>query len=80
MDKLMKDFKGQKETIDLNKVLSMLFHMNDIKVTYTNGFHVSTSLTRTDQIFLDEAPTRRDYENFMKSCQPVINEKALVPN
>jgi len=48
MDKLIKDFKGQKETIELNKVLITLYHMNDIKVTYTNGFHVNTSLTRTD--------------------------------
>lgn len=48
MDKLIKDFAGQKETLDLNKVLGLLSHTNDIKVTYTNGFHVNTALTRTD--------------------------------
>ncbi len=61
MDKLIKDFAGQKETLDLNKALGLLSHTNDIKVTYTNGFHVNTALTRTDQIFLDDSPAWRDH-------------------
>jgi hypothetical protein len=66
--------------LDLNRTLSMLSHMNDLKVTYTNGFHVNTAITNTDSIFLDETVSLRDYHSFICSAQPIIDEKALIPN
>ena len=68
MDKLIKDHLGYKETLDLNIMLSHLTHTTDVKPTYTNGFHVNTALTRSDQIFLDDTSYWRDHTIFMKSC------------
>jgi hypothetical protein len=66
--------------VDINNVLVSLSHMNDLKVTYTNGFHVNSAITAVDRIFLDENSSWRDDSSFMRAAQPVIDEKALIPN
>ena len=48
VDKFIKDNTGYKEVLDLNNTLIKLNHMDDVKATYTNGFHVNTAFTRTD--------------------------------
>jgi hypothetical protein len=48
-------------------------------VTYTNGFHVNTSVTSISRITLDESCFRQDYANFFKAAQPVIDEEGLNP-
>lgn len=44
-----------------------LSHQNDIKVTYSNGFHVNTAVTRTDHINIDENTVTQDFVNFKKA-------------
>lgn len=50
-----------------------------MKVTYSNGFHVNTSITSTARLNIDENCFRQDYENFFKASQPVIDEEGLSP-
>ena len=57
----------------------LISHQEDQKVTYTNGFHVNHAITSTSRIPLDENVFRPDYDNFFKSCQPVIDEEAINP-
>ena len=66
--------------MDISRTLSLLSHQEDVKVTYTNGFHVNTAVTRTEQVFLDETASWRDLPSFLLCAQPVIDEKALIPN
>jgi hypothetical protein len=66
IDRYTKEGTGFKEIIDIGRTLTLLSHQDDIKMTYTNGFHVNTSVTKTNQIFLDETISIRDNSNFMR--------------
>jgi hypothetical protein len=44
----MKEGTGEKECIDIQGVYSMMSHIDDAKVTFTNGFHVNHALTKTN--------------------------------
>ena len=68
-----------KEMHQVREVLRQLSHQDDSKVTYTNGFHVNSSVTATNRIPLDETPFKPDYDNFFKAVQPVIDEEAMNP-
>ncbi len=48
MERYTKEDTGYKEIIDIGRTLTLLSHQDDIKVTYTNGFHVNTAVTKTD--------------------------------
>jgi hypothetical protein len=38
----------------INETIRNLSHIDDIKVTYSNGFHVSTAITKTLKINVNE--------------------------
>lgn len=64
----------------MSQILAKLSHLDESKVTYTNGFHVNTALTGTSSIWIDENSSQRDYSNIFKCMQPVVDEKALIPS
>lgn len=68
-----------KEMQQVKEVTRLLSHQDDVKVTYTNGFHVNQAITNTGRIPLNESPFRPDYDNFFKAVQPVIDEQAMNP-
>lgn len=45
IDRYLKEGNGQKEVNELSEILSKLGHLNDMKVSFTNGFHVNSSYT-----------------------------------
>ena len=58
--------KAPKEMSNVREVIRLMSHMDDQKVTYTNGFHVNQAVTSLNRISLDENPFRPDYDNFFK--------------
>lgn len=60
-------------------MLSRLTHLDDMKVTYTNGFHVNPVITHQSKLSLEEHPYNFDYSTFFKAAQPVIDDTALAP-
>jgi hypothetical protein len=60
-------------------MLRHLSHQDDLKVTFSNGFHVNAAITATNRISLDENIYKQDYDNFFKATQPVIDEEGLSP-
>lgn len=51
-----------------------------MKITYANGFHVNTALTSVAGVNLEENVFQRDFEQWRRSIQPVIDENALAPS
>ncbi|CDW82479.1 UNKNOWN [Stylonychia lemnae] len=74
------DFNAKKELLSINELLKNLSHVDDIKVTYTNGYHVNTALTKTQFLNLDENCTNPDFTQWARSSQPIIDENALAPS
>jgi hypothetical protein len=60
-------------------MLRHLSHQDDLKVTFSNGFHVNAAITSTNRISLDENIFKQDFDNFFKATQPVIDEEGLSP-
>lgn len=54
-------------------------HKDDLKVTYTNGFHVNPALTKQGRFSIEENVYTYDYDAFFKASQPVIDETCLQP-
>jgi len=52
-DTYFKEKKGQKEIHFLNRVIQDLSHQHDLKVTYSNGFHVNYSISAIERVPLD---------------------------
>jgi hypothetical protein len=69
-----------KEMQNINDLIKTLSHVDDTKITYTNGFHVNHAAISFQRINLDENPTRPDYINFFKATQPIIDEQGLNPS
>jgi hypothetical protein len=59
---------GKKEVQYINDAITKLSHIDDVKVTYTNGFHVNTALTKSDRINVDENCLMQDYDNFFRAA------------
>ena len=57
----------------------MFSHLDDTKVTYTNGYHVNLATTSMKRVSLDESVHRTDYSQFFLAAQPVIDEQGLNP-
>jgi len=57
----------QKEMIEVRNALKLLTHQEDMKITYTNGFHINLAVTSINRITLDENMYRPDYVNFFKA-------------
>jgi regulator of replication initiation timing len=55
MDTQAQMSKSQKEIDWLRNTLTHLSHNDDLKVTYTNGYHVNAAVTHTSRILLDES-------------------------
>jgi hypothetical protein len=70
---------SQKEIDWLRRTLSHLSHQDDLKVTFTNGYHVNAAVTATQRVLIDESCYQPDYNNFFKATQPVVDEEGLSP-
>lgn len=75
-----KNGAAAKEMHEINGLLKVLSHTDDTKITYTNGFHVNSAITKLQNVSLQFNATRPDYPNFFRSNQPVIDEQALHPS
>ena len=53
-DNYHKQMVGNKEVIYINEVFKKLAHIDDLKITYQNGFHVNGAITFTNKINVDE--------------------------
>jgi hypothetical protein len=62
----LKDNKGQKEIWWINQVIAQLGRVSDLKVTFSNGYHVNTAFTCTDKINLESGCYNQDYTEFFK--------------
>lgn len=71
---------ARKEVLFINETFKTMSHTDDMKVTYTNGFHVNLSLTRTRMLNIDENPLTQDFSEYERCIQPVIDENALAPS
>ena len=78
LGQLADKYQGQKEGAELAAVISNMSHYDDVKVTFTNGFHVNTAVT--SRVWLDDNAAARDNRNYFKCVQPVIDEKAQIPS
>jgi len=58
---------AQKEIDWIKSTLRNLSHKDDLKVTFSNGFHVNAAITSTTRISLDENVFKQDYDNFFKA-------------
>lgn len=63
-DNLFKQNKGQKEIVFFNELIKSLSHLHDLKVTYSNGFHVNKSITSMSRLNLDITCHSPDYKSF----------------
>ena len=52
---------ARKELITINDFLKNLTSIDEMKITYTNGFHVNTALTKTLSINIDETSAMQDF-------------------
>lgn len=75
----IKNCDAQKEIQSINDLLNLFSHLDDTKVTYTNGYHVNLATTSIQRISLDENPHRQDFSQFFLASQPVIDEQGLNP-
>jgi hypothetical protein len=75
----IKNCGAQKEIQSINDLLNLFSHMDNTKVTYTNGYHVNLATTSMSRISLDESVHRCDYSQFFLASQPVIDEQGLNP-
>lgn len=78
-DSFLKDGKGQKEILFINETIRELSRVQDIKITYTNGFHVNHAIISLNRIDLESSPSNPDYWSFFQVAQPIIDEEALNP-
>jgi hypothetical protein len=56
-----------------------LSHQSDLKVTYSNGFHVNFAITALDRLNLESSNFNQEYDSFFKATQPIIDEESLNP-
>lgn len=65
-DNLLKDEKGQVEAQGLGEVIRNLSHQQDLKLTFSNGFHVNTAVTASERLNIDTGCHSQDYEGFLQ--------------
>jgi hypothetical protein len=70
---------ARKEILFINDTFKNLSHLDDMKITYTNGFHVNTALTKTSRLRIDENFYSQDFDQWVRAIQPTIDENALSP-
>jgi hypothetical protein len=70
----IKEGEAQKEILSINELLSIFSHIDDTKVTYSNGYHVNHATTCMSRISLDDNVHRPDYTNFFLASLPIIDE------
>lgn len=78
-DSYFKEQKGQKEVQFINELIQNLSHQQDLKMTYSNGFHVNRAITALDRLDLEAGCYNQEYDSFFKATQPIIDEEALNP-
>lgn len=71
--------QGQKEIHFINEVIQKLTQHRDIKVTYSNGFHVNRAVTAIDRVDLEASCHSPEYASFFQATLPIIDEVALNP-
>lgn len=79
-DNYFKEQKGQKEVQFINELIQNLSHQQDLKITYSNGFHVNRAITALDRLDLEAGCYKQEYDSFFKATQPIIDEEALNPS
>lgn len=52
---------ARKEILSINDTFKQMSHLDDVKITYTNGFHVNLSITKTRSLNIDENCLKQDF-------------------
>lgn len=66
-DCYFKEQKGQKEVQFINEVIQNLSRQQDLKVTYSNGFHVNRAITALNRLDLEAGCYNQEYDSFFKA-------------
>jgi len=60
----LKEEKCQKEVQSLNSLLRKLSHVQDAKVTLSNGYHVNKAITAIERLDLEVNSHNPEYSSF----------------